>query len=122
MGNQLKPEEIHGKKIIAVAGYDIFGKQVLNVLNKELSDEGILLIGINIKDDDFDFFISNLADSKVEATIFLSEFQKRAGEFYKSGKPMLSAFKKDEKLEFILSDEEKYLDDIEILKIVKGIK
>ena len=122
MGNQLKPEEIHGKKIIAVAGYDIFGKQVLNVLNKELAEDGLLLIGINIKDDDFDFFISNLANSKVEATIFMNEFQKRAGEYFKTQKSLLCAFKKDERLEFITSDEEKYLDDIEILKIVKGIK
>ena len=121
MGNKMSPEDIHGKKIVAVAGYDIFGKQVINVLNKELASDGILLIGINIKDDDFDFFISNLADSKVEATIFMSEFQKRAGDYFKTKKPLLCAYKGGDGLEFIEGDE-KYLDDSEILKIVKGIK
>jgi len=122
MGNQLKPEEIHGKKIIAVAGYDIFGKQVLNTLNKELADKGLLLIGINIRDDDFDFFISNLANSKVEVTIFMHEFQERAREFFKLEKNLLCAYKDSKELSFITSDEKKHLDDGEILNIIGRIK
>ena len=122
MGNQLKPEDIHGKKIVAVAGYDIFGKQVLNTLNKELADDGLLLIGINIKDDDFDFFISNLANSKVEVTLFMHEFQDKAGKFYKLEKNLLCTYKDGENLSFITSDDKRYLDDGEILKIIGRIK
>ena len=121
MANQLKPEEIHGKKIIAVAGYDIFGKQVINVLNKELANDGVLLIGINIKDDDFDFFISNLAASKVETTIFMYEFQDRAAEFFKKDENILCAYKDKGELKFLTSKEKLFLDDKEILKIVRSI-
>jgi len=121
MGNQLKPEDIHGKKIIAIAGYDIFGKSVVNMINKEIAKDNLLLIGININDDNFGFFINNLSSSKVEATIFKEEFQKRAGEFF-GVNYLLAAYKKDDKMELISSDKETYLDDIEILNIIRRMK
>jgi len=43
MGTKLKPEQIHRKKIVAVARYDIFGKQLINTINKEVSNMGLLL-------------------------------------------------------------------------------
>ena len=121
MGNQLKPEQIHGKKLVAVAGYDIFGKQMLNTLNKEIEQDNLLMIGINIKDDDFGFFIRNLADSKVEVTIFLPEFQKKSAEFFKLDGYLLMAYKDGDSLEFVTSKDETFMDDGRLLELVRKI-
>ena len=51
----MKPEEIHGKKLIAVAGKDVFGKSFITVVNKEIADNNLLMIGINIKYEWFNF-------------------------------------------------------------------
>jgi len=121
MGNQLKPEQIHGKKLVAVAGYDIFGKQLINTINKEVADMGLLLIGINIKEDDFGFFIHNLADSKVEVTIFLPEFQKKSADFFGQDGYLLMAYKSGDGLEFITSESETFIDDGKLLELVRMI-
>ena len=121
MGTELKPEQIYGKKIIAVAGYDIFGKQLINTINKEVADMGLLLIGINIKEDDFGFFIHNLADSKVEVTIFLPEFQKKSAEFFGHDGYLLMAKKGKNGLEYVLSESETFIDDTKLLELVRMI-
>ena len=111
--------EIHGKTLIAVAGEDIFGKALITTVNKEIMPLGFMAIGINIKSEDFNFFISNLADSKVEITIFMPEFQKRAGEYF--GKSaVLAAFKKDGGLVFI--EGEKAIDDRALLELIEKIR
>ena len=122
MGIELKPEQIHGKKIISVAGADIFGKPIISVVNSELNDKGYLVIGINIREDDFDFFISNLENSKVESTIFLPEFQEKVANFFNKDGFTTCAYKKDG--EFILKteDEAEYFDDASLIKTIKQIE
>ena len=122
MGTELKPEQIHGKKIISVAGEDIFGKSIISVVNSELNDKGYLTIGINIKEDDFDFFISNLANSKVETTIFLPEFQKKAASFFKKDGYVVAGYKKDGEFVTMVEDEIKYFDDRKLIDIIKQIE
>lgn len=122
MGTELKPEQIHGKKIISVAGSDIYGKPIISVVNTALNDKGFLVIGINIREDDFDFFISNLANSKVETTLFLPEFQKKVAEYFKKDDFVIAGYKKDG--EFILKtkSEVEYFDDASLIKIIKQIE
>jgi hypothetical protein len=121
MGTQLKPEQIHGKRLIAVAGYDIFGKQLITTINKEVEDKNILLIGINIKEDDFDFFINNLAKSKVEVTIFLPEYQEKSAKFYGLDGYLIACYKKDGELKFLTENRELYIDDRSLMKVVNKI-
>ena len=122
MGNQLKPEEIHGKKIIAVAGYDIFGKQLINTVNKEVMQKNLLVIGINIQEDDFGFFIHNLADSKVEITIFLPEYQEKVASFYKKDGAVIAVYKVDDKLKYLVEDTKLNIDDTKLLEIINKIE
>jgi len=122
MENQLKPEQIHGKKLIAVAGYEIFGKQLITTVNKELEDENLLLIGINIRNDDFDFFIRNLAKSKVEVTIFLPEFQKRSAEFYGVEGYLIAGYKKDGKMKYLTDEQEIFMDDTNLIRVIKTVE
>ena len=125
MGTNLNPNQIHGKKIISVAGIDIFGKSIISVVNSELNDKGYLVIGINIKEDDFDFFISNLANSKVETTIFMPEFQKEAAEFFNKDGFAMCGYKKAGEFIVLTEDEHRYFDDrglIDIIKKVEGIE
>ena len=122
MENQLKPEQIHGKKLVAVAGYEIFGKQLITTVNKELEDKNLLLIGINIRDDDFDFFIRNLAKSKVETTIFLPEFQKRSAEFYGVEGYLIAVYKKDDKMKFLTDEQEIFMDDTNLIRVIKTVE
>ncbi len=125
MGIELNPSQIHGKKIISVAGEDIFGKPIISVVNNELNGKGYLVIGINIKEENFDFFISNLADSKVETTIFLPEFQRKVAKFFKRDGYALCGYKKNGDFIVVTEDKEKYFDDrelIDIIREVEGIK
>jgi len=122
MENQLKPEQIHGKKLVAVAGYEIFGKQLITTVNKELEDKNLLLIGINIRDEDFDFFIRNLAKSKVETTIFLPEFQKRSAEFYGVEGYLIAVYKKDDKMKFLTDEQEIFMDDTNLIRVIKTVE
>ena len=122
MESQLKPEQIHGKKLIAVAGYEIFGKQLITTVNKELEDKNLLLIGINIRDDDFDFFIRNLAKSKVEVTIFLPEFQKRSAEFYGVEGYLIAGYKKDGKMKYLTDEQEIFMDDTNLIRVIKTVE
>ncbi len=122
MGTNLNPNQIHGKKIISVAGVDVFGKSIINVVNSELNDKGYLVIGINIKEDDFDFFISNLANSKVETTIFMPEFQKKAAEFFTRDGYAISGYKKEGKFIVLTEDKQKYFDDRGLIDIIKQVE
>ena len=122
MGIELNPNQIHGKKIISVAGSDIFGKSIISVVNSELNDKGFLVIGINIKDDDFGFFISNLASSKVETTIFLPEFQKKVAEFYKKDGYAIAGYKKDGEFKIKTDKKNIYFDDGLLIKTIKEIE
>ena len=122
MGTNLNPNQIHGKKIISVAGVDIFGKSIISVVNSELNDKGYLVIGINIKEDDFDFFISNLPASKVETTIFMPEFQKKAAEFFNKDGFAICGYKKAGEFVLLTDDEQKYFDDRELINIIKEVE
>ena len=122
MGNQLKPEEIHGKKIIAVAGYDIFCKQLINTVNKEVMQKNLLVIGINIQEDDFGFFIHNLADSKVEITIFLPEYQEKVASFYKKSGAVIAVYKVNDELKYLIEDTKLNIDDTKLLEIINKIE
>lgn len=113
--------EIHGKKLIAVAGKDVFGKKFINVVNKEAMDRGLMLIGININEDDFSYFISNLPKSKVEVTIFMPEYQKEAAQYFNSEGFLLMSYKNGDKLEFITSAKEEVIDDGKLLELIKMI-
>ena len=122
MGTNLNPSQIHGKKIISVAGFDIFGKSIISVVNSELNDKGYLVIGINIKEDDFDFFISNLANSKVETTIFMPEFQKKAAGFFNKEGYAVCGYKKDGEFIVVTEDEQKFFDDMSLINIIKQVE
>ncbi len=122
METNLNPNQIHGKKIISVAGVNVFGKSIINVANSELNDKGYLVIGINIKEDDFDFFISNLVSSKVETTIFMPEFQKKVAEFFKRDGYAISGYKKEGKFIVLTEDKQKYFDDRGLIDIIKQVE
>ena len=122
MGIELNPSQIHGKKIISVAGVDIFGKSIISVVNSELNDKGYLVIGINIREDDFDFFISNLANSKVETTIFLPEFQKKVAQFFKKDGYAVCGYKRDGDFIVVTEDEQKHFDDMSLINIIKQVE
>jgi len=122
VGTQLNPDQIHGKKIISVAGHDIFGKSIISVVNSELNDKGFLVIGINIKDDDFGFFISNLADSKVETTIFLPEFQEMVANYFKEDGFVVAGYKKDGEFKLKVEEQVVNFDDASLIKIIKEIE
>ncbi len=120
MGDRVKSEDIHGKKLVAVAGVDTFGKAFISVVNKEVAKDGLMLIGININEEDFDFFIHSLAESKVEVTIFMPEYQRMAAKFFGLDGYLLLA-KKDKELTFIAADEEMPIDDQKLLELVRKI-
>ena len=119
MGDRMS--EIHGKKLIAVAGKDVFGKQFINVVNTEIADMGLMMIGININEEDFGFFISNLADSKVEVTIFMPEYQKEAAKHFELDGALVMSYKKDGQLRFVTGDETTDIDDAKLLELAKRI-
>ena len=118
----MNPADIHGKKLIAVAGYEVFGKTFISVVNKEIASFGLMAIGININEDDFGFFISNLADSKVEITIFMPEFQERAARHFGLEGALLASVKKAEKLAFLTDEERRHIDDAALLEIIQRLK
>ncbi len=118
----MNPADIHGKKLIAVAGEDVFGKAFVSVINKEIASEGLMAIGININEEDFGFFISNLADSKVEITIFMPEFQEKAAKHFSLEGVLLAAVKKGEKLDFLTDEERRHIDDAALLEIIQRLK
>ncbi len=112
---------IHGKKLLALAGHDTFGKAFISVVNKEISSSNLFVIGININDEDFDFFISNLANSKVEVTIFMPEFQEKAAKYFGLDAHLVIAYKKDDSLHFIQSEEKTEIDDKKLLELTQRI-
>ncbi len=116
----MRPEDIHGKKLIAVAGKDVFGKKFINIVNKEIASKNLMTIGININEEDFDFFISNLPDSKVEVTVFMPEYQKKAAIYFGQEGFLLVSYKKDGKLEFIISENEESIDDAKLFELVNN--
>ncbi|WP_084275492.1 hypothetical protein [Nitratiruptor tergarcus] len=117
----MRPEDIHGKKLIAVAGHDTFGKAFISVVNKEVAKDGLMLIGININEEDFGFFIYNLADSKLEVTIFMPEFQQKSAQFFGIDGYLLMSKKGKNGLEFFTAQEETLIDDRKLLDLVKKI-
>lgn len=117
----MEPKDIHGKKLIAVAGKDVFGKSFINVVNKEILNDNLMMIGININEEDFGFFIHNLKDSKVEVTVFMPEYQKRAADFFNIDGYLLMAYKEDGEFKFLSSGDESFIDDIKLLELAKRI-
>ncbi|BCD59877.1 MULTISPECIES: hypothetical protein [unclassified Nitratiruptor] len=113
--------DIHGKKLIAVAGKDVFGKQFISVVNKEIADKNLFMIGININEEDFSFFIHNLKDSKVEVTIFMPEFQKKSAEFFGLDGYLLMSYKENGALKFVTAPNETLIDDQKLLKLSKQL-
>jgi len=118
----MNPVDIHKKKLIAVAGKDVFGKSFINVVNKEILKENLMMIGININEEDFGFFINNLKDSKVEVTIFMPEFQKKAAAFYNLDDFLIMAYKDGREFKFITSKNESLIDDLKLLELSKKIR
>ncbi len=117
MGDRMS---IHGKKLIAVAGKDVFGKRFISVVNEEIAKENLMMIGININEEDFNFFISNLADSKVEVTIFMPEYQKEAAGYFGLDGALVMSYK-DGGMEFVTADEVVEIDDRKLLELAKGL-
>ncbi len=117
----MKPEDIHGKKLIAVAGKDVFGKAFINVVNKEIAEYHLMMIGININEEDFGFFIDNLADSKVEVTIFMPEYQKEAAKYFGYDGYLLMSYKNKDGLQFEIAREKTYIDDQKLLQLAQRI-
>ena len=112
--------DIHGKKLIAVAGKDVFGKKFINVVNSEIGDRGLMMIGININEDDFNFFISNLPRSKVEVTIFMPEYQKEAAKHFGLEGALLMSYKEGD-MKFVTADDVTPIDDRKLLELAKRI-
>lgn len=117
----MKPEDIHGKKLIAVAGKDVFGKAFINVVNKEIAEHNLMMIGININEEDFGFFINNLANSKVEVTIFMPEYQKEAAKFFNQDGYLLMSYKDGDALRFEMAKEKTSIDDQKLLQLAQRI-
>lgn len=113
--------DIHGKKLIALAGYDTFGKAFINVVNQEIADKKLFVIGININEEDFGFFINNLAHSKVEVTIFMPEFQEMAAKHFGLDGFLLIAYKDGDKLSFVTANEKTSIDDRALLQLIQRI-
>ncbi len=109
--------------ICALAGEDAANSKIPNVVNDYLASKEVLahLIGISIKEDDFDFFIKNLKNSKVEVTIFMPEFQKKAASFFDLKGYLIASFKKER--DFILIEEKEglVLDDKKLIEIIEKI-
>ena len=122
MGDRMNPSDIHGKKLIAVAGEDVFGKQFISTVNKEIASGGLMAIGININEEDFGFFIHNLPASKVEVTIFMPEYQKRAAEHFGLDGYLLMSYKEDDTLRFVSTPEQKHIDDMALLELIQRLK
>ncbi len=118
----MNPGDIHGKKLIAVAGEDVFGKSFINVVNKEIASFGLMAIGININTDDFGFFISNLADSKVEVTIFMPVFQKEAAKYFGKDGYVVAAIKGEDGLLLLEKEKQMQVEDVKLLDIVKELR
>ena len=118
----MNPADIHGKKLIAVAGKDVFGKQFISVVNKEIAKDNLMAIGININEEDFNFFISNLPQSKVEITIFMPEYQQVAAQHFGLQGVLLATVKKENGLEALTADEPTPIDDVKLLQIIQTLK
>ena len=122
MGDRMNPQDIHGKKLIAVAGLDVFGKQFISVVNKEIAPKNLFMIGININEDDFGFFIHNLKDSKVEVTIFMPEFQKKSAEFFSLEGYLLMSYKEGDTLKIVTASNETAIDARKLLELAQKIE
>ncbi len=109
--------------IIGYAGEDTANSKMPMVVNDYLSANDIKahLIGISISEDDFNFFIKNLKDSKVEVTIFSPEYQKRAADFYDLNGYLIAAFKKDGEFLLVQEDKELFFDDSKMIEVIKKI-
>jgi len=118
----MNPSDIHGKKLIAVAGKDVFGKQFISIVNKEIAKDNLMAIGININDEDFGFFISNLPQSKVEITIFMPEFQQEAAKHFGLEGVLFATVKKEGGLEALTANEPTPVDDAKLLQIIRTLK
>ncbi|WP_200763773.1 hypothetical protein [Nitrosophilus alvini] len=112
-----------GVKIVALAGENATQNKAAQIVNRELmqKDINVRIIGINIREDDFGFFISNLKNSKVEATIFMPEFQKKAAGYFKTEGFLSAVYKKEEGFFHILNDEIQIVDDGMLIKIIEKI-
>ncbi|MRJ02676.1 MAG: hypothetical protein GXO19_03750 [Epsilonproteobacteria bacterium] len=111
--------EIHGKRLIAVAGRDAFGKRFISTVNGEIAPEGLMAIGINIDEAHFDTFISNLPASKVEITIFMAEYQRRGAEYFGLDGYLIAALKRGGEMVFVTSPHMRPIDDRELLTIIR---
>ncbi len=112
---------IFGKRLVALAGAEAAGKDIIEVVNMEISDSSMFLIGIDIKRDDFDFFISNLPRSKVEATIFMPEFQRMAAEAFGKEGYLVALYKKEGSIKSLVEDSKRDIEDRDLLEILKII-
>ncbi len=109
--------------IIAYAGEESANSPIQNVVNDYLSSNKIdaHLIGISIKEDDFDFFIKNLKNSKVEVTIFSQEFQKKAAKAFSLEGFLIAAFKNRENFILVAEKEAIMMDDRKLIEIIEKI-
>ncbi|BAF69693.1 hypothetical protein [Nitratiruptor sp. SB155-2] len=117
----MNPADIHGKKLIAVAGTDVFGKQFISVVNKEIASKNLFMIGININEEDFGFFIHNLKDSKVEVTIFMPEFQKKSADFFGLDGYLIMSYKEGDAFKFVTAPNETLIDDQKLFELSQNI-
>jgi len=62
-----------------------------------------------------------LADSKVEVTIFLPEFQKRSAEFFIQDGYLLMATKSENNLRYVVSESKTFIDDGKLLELIRMI-
>jgi len=118
----MNPSDIHGKRLIAVAGTDCFGKSFISTLNKEIAERGLMMIGININEEDFGYFISNLADSKVEVTIFMPEYQERAAHYFGKSGALLMSIKGENGLELVTAEQTTPMDERKLLELTQYLQ
>lgn len=71
----------NNKIIFGLAGIEALESSLIGLLNEELEEHNAKVLGMNIAEDTFDFFIANLAYSKVVKVIFLPEYQQKVAQF-----------------------------------------
>ena len=109
--------------IVAYAGDDAANSNLPLVVNDYLGDNNLMahMIGISIREDDFEFFIKNLKNSKVEVTIFAEEFQEKAAKSLKVEGFLIAAFKKGERFILVTEKEPILMDDRKAIEIIEKI-
>jgi len=115
-------ESAEKKRLIAVAGEDAFGKAFISVVNKEIAPMGLMAIGINITPEAFPTFMEHLPRSKVEATVFMPEYQQKAARAMGLEGALLALVNRDGQIESLRSPDPRPIDDGALLEIITTLR